>query len=129
MLRRVPLKRTGAIQRKRAVARRNEGRVKHARIKRQARFPDGKEQAYWNALERRCNVCGSAVDTVIHHILARLPQKIRQRDHRFVAVLCAQHHNMSDCSVHMLGSEAAFEEATGVDLVDIAVRNWGAFLA
>src|SRR3546814_16456686 len=71
----------------------------------------------WSSLERRCVVCKSTQDTVLHHILARLPQKLRQRDHRFVAILCAAHHNMGDDSVHLLGSEAAFQHRHGVDLV------------
>src|SRR3546814_7688390 len=80
-------------------------------MKPNARFPDAKVKAYWSSLERRCVVCKSTQDTVLHHILARLPQKLRQRDHRFVAILCAAHHNMGDDSVHLLGSEAAFRSA------------------
>jgi len=117
LMRRVPL------PKKRAMPRRNGGRVQHGRIKANGRFPDKHVKEYWNSLERRCVVCGAG-DTVIHHILARLPQKMRQRDHRYVAVLCASHHNMGDTSVHLLGSEAAFQEATGVDLVAIAIENW-----
>lgn len=117
LMRRVPL------PRKRAIPRRSEGRVDHGRVKARGRFPDKHVKEYWSSLERRCVVCGAG-DTVIHHILARLPQKTRQRDHRYVAVLCASHHNMGDASVHMLGTEAAFQEATGIDLVSIAVDNW-----
>lgn len=117
LMRRVPL------PKKRAMPRRNGGRVQHGRIKANGRFPDGHVKEYWNNLDRRCVVCGAG-DTVIHHILARLPQKVRQRDHRYVAVLCARHHNMGDTSVHLLGSEAAFQEETGVDLVAIAIENW-----
>src|SRR3546814_18331862 len=96
-------------------------------MKPNARFPDAKVKAYWSSLERRCVVCKSTQDTVLHHILARLPQKLRQRDHRFVAILCAAHHNMGDDSVHLLGSEAAIQHRHGVDLVKIAVDNWEAF--
>lgn len=117
LMRRVPL------PKKRAMPRRNGGRVTHGRVKANGRFPDKHAKEYWNSLDRRCVVCG-ARDTVIHHILARLPQKVRQRDHRYVAVLCARHHNMGDTSVHLLGSEAAFQEETGVDLVAIAIENW-----
>ncbi|WP_156028982.1 hypothetical protein [Sphingobium sp. DC-2] len=92
-------------------------------MKAKGRFPDRLVKDYWSSLERRCVVCGAG-DTVIHHILARLPQKTRQRDHRYVAVLCASHHNMGDASVHLLGSEAKFQEATGVDLIAIAVKSW-----
>src|SRR3546814_2378968 len=118
--RRTPLKRTGGLKAKRAGPR-------TGRMKPNARFPDAKVKAYWSSLERRCVVCKSTQDTVLHHILARLPQKLRQRDHRFVAILCAAHHNMGDDSVHLLGSEAAFQHRHGVDLVQIAVDNWEAF--
>src|SRR3546814_18037600 len=118
--RRTPLKRTGGLKAKRAGPR-------TGRMKPNARFPDAKVKAYWSSLERRCVVCKSTQDTVLHHILARLPQKLRQRDHRFVAILCAAHHNMGDDSVHLLGSEAAFQHRHGVALVQIAVDNWGAF--
>jgi len=121
LMRRVPL------PKKRAMPRRNGGRVQHGRMKVNGRFPDKHVKEYWNSLERRCVVCGAG-DTVIHHILARLPQKVRQRDHRFVVVLCATGcHNFGPDSVHMLGSEAAFQEATGIDLVAIAIENWSAF--
>lgn len=120
LMRRTPL------PKKRAAPRRNEGRVSHGRVKAKGRFPDANVHRYWETLERRCVVCGAG-DTVIHHILARLPEKVRQRDHRFVAVLCPTHHNMGDTSVHMLGSEAAFQKATGVDLVDIARENWNRY--
>src|SRR3546814_16734534 len=80
------LKRTGGLKAKRAGPR-------TGRMKPNARFPDAKVKAYWSSLERRCVVCKSTQDTVLHHILARLPQKLRQRDHRFVAILCAAHHN------------------------------------
>src|SRR3546814_7087570 len=93
---------TGGLKAKRAGPR-------TGRMKPNARFPDAKVKAYWSSLERRCVVCKSTQDTVLHHILARLPQKLRQRDHRFVAILCAAHHNMGDDSVHLLGSEAAFQ--------------------
>lgn len=118
------LMRRTPIAKKRATPRRTGGRVEQLRIKPKGRFPDKHIKEYWTSLDRRCVVCGAG-DTVIHHILARLPQKTRQRDHRYVAVLCASHHNMGDTSVHLLGSEAKFQEATGVDLIAIAVRNWG----
>src|SRR3546814_19069184 len=87
--RRTPLKRTGGLKAKRAGPR-------TGRMKPNARFPDAKVKAYWSSLERRCVVCKSTQDTVLHHILARLPQKLRQRDPRFVAILCAPHPNMGD---------------------------------
>src|SRR3546814_17165733 len=94
-------------------------------MKPNARFPDAKVKAYWSSLERRCVVCKSTQDTVLHHILARLPQKLSQRDHRFVAILCAAHHNMGDDSVHLLGSVAAFQHRPGVELMQIAFHRLG----
>lgn len=118
--RRVPLKRTGKLNAVRKVPRTN-------RMKANARFPSKHEERYWQSLERRCVACGATQDTVIHHILARIPQKQRQRDHRFVVRLCATCHNMGTDSVHLLGSEEAFQHRHGVDLVAIAVDNWGRF--
>src|SRR3546814_18575094 len=80
--RRTPLKRTGGPKAKRAGPR-------TGRMKPNARFPDAKVNAYWSSLERRCVVCTSPQDTVLHHILARLPQNLRPRDNRFVAILRA----------------------------------------
>lgn len=119
--RRVPLKRSGKLNAVRKVPRTN-------RMKVNARFPSKHEERYWNTLEKRCVACGATEDTVIHHILARIPQKTRQRDHRFVVILCAMGcHNFGPDAVHTLGSEAAFFHRTGVDLVKIAVDNWSAF--
>src|SRR3546814_12126925 len=118
--RRTPLKRTGGLKAKRAGPR-------TGRMKPNARFPDAKVKAYWSSLERRCVVCKSTQDTVLHHILARLPQKLRQRDHSFVAILCAAHHNMGDDSVHLLGSEAAFrseERRVGKECVSTFRSRW-----
>jgi len=120
LMRRVPL------PKKRAMPRRNGGRVQRGRIKAKGRFPDSHVKEYWNSLDRRCVVCGAG-DTVIHHILARLPEKVRQRDHRFVAVLCVRHHNSGPGSIHGEGTEAKFLEVTGCDLVAIARTNWSAY--
>lgn len=83
-------------------------------------------QRYWNALPHGCAVCGD--DAVLHHLLAEAPGKASRRDHWFVVKLCPNHHNMGTHSVHGLGSEAAFERVTGVDLVALAVRNRENFL-
>ncbi|MES2173886.1 MAG: hypothetical protein V4523_08050 [Pseudomonadota bacterium] len=115
------------LAKKRATPRRDEGRVRHERIKDRGRFPTEHVKRYWETLERRCVSCGRSGETVIHHILARLSEKLRQRDHRFVVMLCPGCHNMSDTSVHMLGSEAAFHSATGIDLVEIACANWSKY--
>lgn len=70
-----------------------------------------------------CIGCGSHKDIVVHHIM-HAPGKTKRRDHRYVARLCAQCHNMGNRSVHLLGSERAFLEATGVDLVAWAMAQW-----
>lgn len=118
--RRTPLNRTGRLKAKRSVPRTGRMKPNH-------RYPSKHEERYWASLERRCVACGTAQDTVIHHILARIPQKVRQRDHRFVVRLCATCHNMGTDSVHLLGSEEAFQHRRGVDLVAIAVENWERF--
>src|SRR3546814_19209961 len=99
--RRTPLKRTGGLKAKRAGPR-------TGRMKPNARFPDAKVKAYWSSLERRCVVCKSTQDTVLHHILARLPQKLPPRDHRFVAILCADNPKLGDDRLQLLGNAAAF---------------------
>ena len=70
-----------------------------------------------------CLGCGCHKDIVLHHIM-HAPGKTKRRDHRYVARLCAQCHNMGNRSVHLLGSERAFLDATGVDLVAWAVAQW-----
>src|SRR3546814_11274908 len=82
--RRTPLKRTGGLKAKRAGPR-------TGRMKPNARFPDAKVKAYWSSLDRRSAVCNSTQDTVLHHILARLPQKLSRTDHRFVVFLYSAH--------------------------------------
>lgn len=118
--RRSSLKRSGKLNAVRKVPRTN-------RMKANARFPSKHEERYWSTLEKRCVACGATEDTVIHHILARIPQKTRQRDHKYVCRLCPDCHNMGDHSVHLLGSEERFQHRRGVDLVKIAVDNWERF--
>lgn len=118
MLRRAPL------PKRRENPRRDEGRIAHKRIKRRRRFADADEKAYWNSLDRKCVACGSCSDTVIHHILAGIAEKVRRRDHRYVVVLCPGCHNGRADSVHGLGSEERFAQRHGVCLVTIAIRNW-----
>src|SRR3546814_10159480 len=74
---------------------------------------------YWSSLERRRVVCKSTQDTVLHHILARLPQKLRQRDHRFVAILCAAHHNMGD--------DRSEERRVGTECVSTCRYRWSPY--
>lgn len=121
LMRRTPLAKA------RANPRRDEGRVQHGRVKAKGRFPTTHHKRYWDSLDRQCAVCGRMDATVIHHILAPMVEKMRPRDHRFVAVLCPQHHNMGNISVHLLGSEEAFRDVTGIDLVEVARANWSKF--
>jgi hypothetical protein len=119
------MKRT-RLRAKRPTPRRNEGRVQHGRIKPKTVEPTPEQQRYheWLRTKARCQVatCG-ARHLIIHHLLAHAPGKFSRRDHWFVVLICAQHHNMGKISVHGLGSEAAFLRETGVDLVAAAVRN------
>jgi hypothetical protein len=58
-----------------------------------------------------------------HHILADAPGKKARRDEWFVVRLSHHCHNRGNVSVHLLGSEAAFQRETGVDLVAAAISN------
>lgn len=88
---------------------------------------------YWDSLPDHCQACWelgvTRRETVPHHILADAPGKTSRRDDMLVVKLCPQCHNMGTISVHLLGSEAAFERETGVDLVEIAVANRAAWEA
>lgn len=119
------LKRRTPLRRKRATPRRNEGRVQHKRAKPKAKAPpDAAEQRHLDRVANGpCIVCGKTDDIVLHHVM-KAPNKKRRRDHRFVARLCAGHHNMSNVSVHALGSEAKFLAHTGVDVVAWAIEQW-----
>lgn len=77
---------------------------------------------YWDSLPDTC-VALRSPGAVIHHIMADAPGKVGRRDHMLVVKLSPIVHNMGTRSVHMLGSEAAFDRVHGVDLVAIAVRN------
>lgn len=115
------------IAKKRAKPRRNEGRVQHGRVKARGRFATDHVKRYWETLGRKCVACGRSDETVIHHILAPMAEKLRKRDHRFVVILCPGCHNGNDTSVHLLGSEALFLERTGICLVAIARNNWSRY--
>jgi hypothetical protein len=114
------------LRAKRPTPRRNEGRVQHGRMKPKTVEPTPEQQRYhkWLRTKARCQVgrCRKR-HLVIHHLLAHAPGKVGRRDHWFVVLICALHHNMGARSVHLLGSEAKFLDAHGVDLVASAVRN------
>ena len=94
----------------------------HRRLKPNRRFPSPHEHRYWESLPDRCVACGAS-GTVIHHILANIPQKVRKRDHRLVTRLCPSCHAGQD-GVHHLGSEELFKHRNGTDLVAIAIEGW-----
>lgn len=96
-------------------------------VKRRRKYVPVAIGRYWNSLPDCCVACG-APGTVPHHILANAPGKKGRRDDMLIARICPNCHNMGTVSVHLLGSEAAFERETGVDLVAIAVRNRDAWL-
>ncbi len=108
--------------------------LRRSPLKRKAKkAPSAAEKRYWDSLPDVCEACWELGVTrmnglVVHHILASAPGKHGRRDNMLVCRLCPQCHNMGTISVHLLGSEAAFERETGVDLVAIAVRNRDAWL-
>lgn len=115
MLRRSPLKA------KRDKPRRNEGRVQHARVKPKATGKTAEEASHMDRVAGLgCLVCGCPAS--IHHVM-HAPGKVRRRDHRFIAPLCREHHQ-GDTGVHGLGSENAFRDYWGVDLVTWAIDAW-----
>jgi len=118
MLRRSPLRA------KRATPRRNLGRVQHGKTKDGgARPPTKEERRHMDRVASQgCAVTGRP-DAVLHHVM-HMDGKARRRDHRFVVALVPELHNMGAKSVHSLGGERAFLEEHGVDLVEIAKREW-----
>lgn len=110
--------------------RRNEGRVRHERMKPLTTEPTPEQERYHASLRhfpdgqnRPCQCGCGRVGEAIHHLLARVPGKGARRDHWFVVLLSHRCHNLGRESVHMLGSEAAFGKVHGVDLAAIAVQN------
>ena len=115
MLRRSPLKA------KRDAPRRNEGRVKHGRMKPKATGKTAEEARFIELVAGLgCLICGKPAS--IHHIM-HAPGKHCRRDHRFIAPLCYDHHQ-GDEGVHGLGSEGAFRDLWGVDIVGWAMAAW-----
>lgn len=115
MLRRSPLKA------KRDAPRRNEGRVKHGRIKPKATGQSAEEARFIELVAGLgCLICGKLAN--VHHIM-HAPGKLKRRDHRFIAPLCRDHHQGDD-GVHGLGSEGAFRDLWGVDIVGWAMAAW-----
>lgn len=114
--------RRSPLRPKRLTPRRSEGRIKHDRMRPKAsRPPTAEQQRYhlWLRQRAKCEAGGTG-DLVLHHILAFTPGKQGRRDHWFVVLISADLHNISEKSVHGLGSEAKFLREHGVDLVAIA---------
>lgn len=115
MLRRSPLKA------KRDAPRRNEGRVQHGRMKPKATGKTTEEARFIEMVAGLgCLICGKPAN--VHHIM-HAPGKMKRRDHRFIAPLCRDHHQGDD-GVHGLGSEGAFRDLWGVDIVGWAMAAW-----
>lgn len=119
------MKQRTPLRAKRDKPRRSEGRVQHKRLKQRVASPPSAAERFH--LDRvaigPCVSCGTTQSIVLHHIM-KCAGKAKRRDHRFVARLCATCHNMGNGSVHLLGSEAAFLKATGIDLAAWAVEQW-----
>lgn len=121
------------LKRKRDKPRRNEGRVKHGRIR-----PIGSPLEDFHSERLKslpCCVPGCRRGPVHRHHLMVIPAgmvgiggealvKVTRRDDRFQAVLCPGHHNGNTDSVHLLGSEEAFKKVHGIDLFLIAMQEW-----
>lgn len=118
MLRRTPLKA------KRDRPRRNEGRVQHRRMKPKAVSKTTEEARFIERVASLgCLICGAPAN--VHHIM-HAAGKERRRDHRFIAPLCSVHHqgDKKQGGVHGLGSENAFSDFWGVDLVAWCIEAW-----
>lgn len=87
-------------------------------------MPSAAVKRYWDSLPDTCEVCGAA-EPSIHHIIHVNRQRIT-KDHMLVVKLCRGCHQGSG-GVHDLGGERQFLQATGWDLVQLAVlrrHNW-----
>lgn len=125
-MKRTPLTRSTRLKNKREAPRRKAPeRVPHNRIKPKASDGPTPEQERFHASLRglpcQCG-CGRPGECT-HHIMARAPGKGPRRDEFFVVRLSHHCHNRGTKSVHLLGSESAFQRETGVDLVAVAVEN------
>lgn len=115
LMRRTPLKA------KRDKPRRDEGRVPHQRIKGRATAETAEEARFGKFVKSLgCLICGRPAHR--HHLM-HAPGKTKRRDHTLVAPLCHEHHQGNE-GVHGLGSEAAFRDRWGVDLVGWSMAAW-----
>lgn len=81
-------------------------------------MPAAAVKRYWDTLPQQCEVCG-APEPSIHHIIHVNRQRIT-KDDMLVVKLCRACHQGKG-GVHDLGGERQFMEATGWDLVGLAV--------
>lgn len=107
---------------KRDRPRRAEGRVTHQRMKPAAKAnPTAEEASHMKLVATLgCLVCGRPAN--IHHVM-HYAHKMRRRDHRYIVPLCRDHHQ-GNSGVHGLGSEKAFQDFWGIDLVAWAIEAW-----
>lgn len=100
--------------------------MQHARMKAKTVEPDAEARSYHAWLRenvQRCEACGYFGRLAIHHILPSAA-----RDHWNVVRICHPCHNGRTDSVHLLGSEAKFQERHGIDLVAIARQRLKEYL-
>jgi hypothetical protein len=106
------------VRKGRTAAGAKHGSYKHGKYAN--RKPPVSVQRYWEWLPKVC-VCGKPSEH-IHHIIHVNGQRIT-KDHWLVVPLCHACHNGGDQSVHALGGERQFLQATGSDLVQLAVLH------
>lgn len=75
---------------------------------------------YWSWLPDVCP-CGAPSEQ-IHHVIHVNRQRIT-KDDWLVIKLCANCHQHGPHAVHRLGGERQYLEATGYDLVQLAILN------
>lgn len=114
------------LKAKRDSPRRNEGRVKHIRMKPKVGAPPTAEErrhlAYVASLP--CLVCGVKPVTV-HHVTATVHGGRTSRSHKLIVPLCAAHHqhDYGKLSVERL-SHSGFQRVHGIDLYAEALKLW-----
>lgn len=115
---------------KRDRPRRNEGRVKHGRIKPEAGAPPTALEAFHigRIAQRGCLVCGAP--STVHHVTASIHGGRIARSHERIVPLCSRHHQKvfdpkasAPISVEGLG-HPGFYRVHGIDLLGEAERLW-----
>ena len=122
------MKRT-PLRPKREKPRRNEGRVKHNRIKPKASAPPTEEERAHMArvAELPCLVCGKR-PVQLHHVSAGPYGGRIARSHQRITPLCERHHQVQfgpTESVEALGHRG-FALTYGIDLLAEADKLWAA---